>query len=85
MTKSDEQWTWVSRQNCNIRSCFVIIIVSVVLKQFLTKFEIESGKIITPRRVKINKITCTDLFTIVAEFSNLPKRENKSYIIEVEH
>ena len=73
MNKSDKQWTWISRQNGNVRSCLDIIIVSVVLKQFLTKFEIDTGKTITPRRVNVNKITYTDHFTIVAEFSNLPK------------
>ena len=72
-------WTWVDRQDSNIKSCLDLGIISVSLMPYVTKVQVDIHKNFTPRRVKGKKkktTIYTDHYSLKVELKGIPRKQD---------
>ena len=70
-------WTWVSRADSRVKSCFDLVIISADLAPYLKKIVINIKQEFAPARARRingkNKLIFLDHYPLIVEFENLPK------------
>ena len=82
----DGPWTWVDRQNNNIKSCLDLVIASDCLMPFVSLVWVDRERKFTPRRVlkskKNSRTIFTDHFPVKVVLTGLPRRKEEKTIAE---